>query len=352
MPQSGPKRLLGRLLFATANAVPLCRRWLAPWGRRTRPEWFDGRIVCASSEATGRRLRLASYGKNHLSFELFWRGLDYYEPLTAALLRLLAGPRGLFVDVGANVGFHTLMLGSVRPDLDIVAFEPHPELHPLLAANVAANRLGRVTVERCALSDREGTRPFFLHRSHLSASLEPSFDRAHAGVVDVPVMTLDAYLARRVELPGRFLLKLDVEGHEGPFLAGAEQTVRRHRPDIVTEAATPFPAETVEFLRRCGYRFRQISDEGLRPCLAPAAYVRGALVFLNCLLTTRSSAELEMLSAEIRAQARAIDLRLTSKLADPRVLRRFRDEPAVVPDWRRAPVPALLPGRWPNPQMK
>lgn len=352
MPSSAPKRLAGRLLFAAANAMPACRRWLAPWGRRTRPEWFDGRIVATSSLATGRRLRLASCGRNYLSFELFWRGLDYYEPLTAALLRTLGGPRGLFVDAGANVGFHSLMLASVRPDLDIVAFEPHPELHPLLVANVAANRFARVTAERCALSDREGTRPFYLNRSHMSASLEPGFDRAHAGVVDVPVTTLDAYLARRAGVPGRFLLKVDVEGHEGPLLAGAEQTLRQYRPDIVAEAAAPFPAETVEFLRRCGYRFRQITDEGLRPCLAPAAYVRGALVFLNCLLTTRASAELEMISAEIRAQARVIDLRLTSKLADPRVLRRFQREPATAPAARRAPVPALLPGRWPNPQMK
>lgn len=351
MASTGPKRLAGRLLFEAANLLPSARRWLAPWGRRTRPEWFEGRVVSAGSDATGRRLRLASYAQNYLSFELFWRGLDYYEPLTAALLRTLMGPRGLFIDVGANVGFHALMLASVRPDLDIVAFEPHPELHPLLAANVAANRFDRITVERSALSDREGTRPFYLNKSHMSASLEPSFDPTHAGVTEVPVTTLDAYLARRDGVPGRFLLKVDVEGHEGAFLAGAEQTLRRYRPDIITEATTPFPPEAVEVLRRCGYRFRQISDEGLRPCLAPAAYVRGALVFLNCLLTTRSSGELEMVSAEIRAQARAIDLRLTSKLADPRVLQRFQDEP-MVPASRRAPVPALLPGRWPNPQMK
>lgn len=349
---SGPKRLAGRLLFEAANLLPSTRRWLAPWGRRTRPEWFADRTVSAWSAATGRRLRLASYDRNYLSFELFWRGFDYYEPLTAALLRTLTGPRGLFLDVGANVGFHSLLLAAVRPGLDIVAFEPHPELHRLLRANVAANDFARITVEPCALSDRGGVREFYLNRSHMSASLEPNFDPAHAGVVEVPVTTLDAYLARRGEVPPRFLVKVDVEGHEGAFLAGAEQTLRRHHPDIVSEAATPFPAEAVELLRRCGYRFRQITDEGLRPCLAPAAYVRGALVFLNCLLSTRSSGELETISAEIRAQARTIDLRLTSKLADPRVLRRFRAAPPTVPESRRAPVPALLPGRWPNPQMK
>jgi len=352
MPSSGPKRFAGRLLFEAANLLPSIRPWLGRWGRRTKPEWFAGRVGTASSGATGRRLRLASCGRNYLSFELFWRGLDYYEPLTAGLIRTLTGPRGLFVDVGANIGFHSLMLASVRPNFDIVAFEPHPDLHAMLADNVAANDFGRIAIERCALSDREGARSFYLNRSHMSASLEPNFDRSHTGVIDVPVTTLDAYLARRGDVPERFLLKVDIEGHEGALLAGAEQTLRKHRPDIVTEAATPLPADALELLRRCGYRFRQISDEGLRPCMAPSAYVRGSLVFLNCLLTTRSSGELEMISAEIRAQARAIDLRLTSKLADPRVLRRFRGEAPTVPESRRAPVPALLPGRWPNPQTK
>lgn len=347
-----PKRLLGRLLFAVGQAAPSLRPVLQRWGRRTQPSWFEGRVPTAWSGLTGRRLRLASFSRNYLSFELFWRGLDYYEPLTATLARTLAGPAGLFLDVGANVGFHSLMLASVRPRLDIIAFEPHPELHALLQANVAANRAARIKVEALALSDREGRRPFYLNRSHMSASLEQNFDPAHTGVVEVPVTTLDAYLARRGGVTGRFLLKVDVEGHESAFLAGARATLRACRPDIITEAATPLTPETVELLRSSGYRFRQITDEGLRPCLAPAAYVRGALVFLNCLLTARSSGELEMISAELRARARTLDLRLTSKLADPRVMQRFRGEAAPAARPRRGPVPALLPGRWPDPQMK
>lgn len=352
MPGHPVKRLCGHALFTTAQLLPAARPWLERWGRRTQAPWFEGRVGTAYSDLTGRSVRLASFGRNYLSFELFWRGLDYYEPLTAALVRTLMGPTGLFLDVGANIGFHSLMLASVRPEVDIVAFEPHPELQEFLRANVAANGFTRIQVESYALSNAEGTRPFYLNRSHMSASLEPNFDAAHTGVVEVPVTSLDAWLARRDEVPPRFLLKVDVEGHEAEFVAGARETLRRHRPDIITEAVTGLPPEAVEQLRACGYRFRQITDEGLRPCLAPAAYVRGALVFLNCLLTTRSSAELEAISAEIRTQARAIDLRLTSKLADPKVLHRFRDEAPAAPPARRGAVPALLPGRWPDPQMK
>lgn len=187
--------------------------------------------------------------------------------------------------------------------------------------------------------------PFFLNHSDMSSSLEPSFDSNHAGVVSVAVSSLDAYLAGRGGVPERFLMKVDVEGHEPAFFEGAEETLRRYQPDIIAEAAVPYPERTVALLERCGYHFRQITDEGLIPCASPAACLRDSLVFLNCLLTTRPAAELAALSAGVRAQAKSIDLRQTSKRADHRVLDRCRQVFAM-PD---SPMPvrslAALPGR-------
>jgi FkbM family methyltransferase len=319
-----PKRLLGRMLFRLSEISPTLRPRLTRWGLRTRASWFAGRVAEARSASSGHRVKLASVGDNYLSFALYWRGLDYYEPLSTALVGKLAEGTGLFVDAGANIGFYSLRLAAARPDIPIVAFEPHPRLHALLAANVRANGFRRITTEQIALSDREGILPFYLNRSDMSSSLERGFDTNQEGVVSVPVMSLDGYLAQREAFSGRLLLKVDVEGHEPAFFAGAEQTLRRHRPDIIAEAAVPYPEHTIALLRSCGYHFHQITDEGLRPCAAPATFVRGPLVFLNCLLTTRPDAEVDALSAALREQARSIDLRKTSKLADPRVMERSR----------------------------
>src|SRR5258708_21949149 len=128
------KRGLGRGLWAAAEAMPFAKPWLGRWGRRTRQEWFTGRVVRAKSR-DGLPLGLASVAKNYLSFELFWRGLDYYEPLTAWLVRELAADAGQFLDVGANIGFHSLLLAARHPALGITAFEPNPKLHALLGAN-------------------------------------------------------------------------------------------------------------------------------------------------------------------------------------------------------------------------
>ncbi|MDB6115732.1 MAG: hypothetical protein JWM88_3425 [Verrucomicrobia bacterium] len=338
-----PKRFLGRVLFEICDRVPAARPFLSRWGLRTSQEWFEGSVPTALSP-TGRQLRLASFGENYLSFELFWRGLDYYEPLTTALAVALTRKTGLFVDAGANVGFHSLMLAAARPELDIVAFEPHPRLNGLLQANIRANGFTRITAEQMALSDREGVMPFYLNKSDMSASLERSFDSNHSGVVCVPVTTLDSYFARRGQIPERFLLKVDVEGHEPHFFNGAAETLRHYQPDIIAEAAVPYPPETIAQLRRAGYHFRQVTDEGLRPCETPTAYVRGPLVFLNCLLTTRTDAELDRISDCLVARARSLDLRKTSKLADRRVLERCRSRATDVP---LPPVRTMvaLPGR-------
>lgn len=349
---TAPKRLLGRTLFGLASVFPFARPWLARWGRRTKAAWFRGCTGTVRSRTTGTRLRLASIGENYLSFELFWRGLDYYEPLSAALMARLAEGTDLFVDAGANIGCHSLRLAADRPELDIVAFEPNPKLHALLVANIRANRFQHITAEPFALSDTEGIRPLYLSRSDMSASLEPGFEPNHAGIASVPVDTLDRYLEARGGRQRRFLLKVDVEGSESAFFAGAAATIRRCRPDIIAEAAVPFSPATIELLFRCGYRFRQITDEGLVPCVTPAARVRGPLVFLNCLLTTRPSAELEGLSADLRAFARRIDLNETSKRADRRVVARCQSRANA--GWVGSPPPSLagLPDPWPGPQMR
>lgn len=340
-----PKRQIGRALYGLANRYPSLRPALRHWGLRTRREWFEDCVPEAVSRQGGHRLKLASFSQNYLSFELFWRGLDYYEPLTTGLAEALTERNGLFIDAGANIGFFSLRLAAARPELSVIAFEPHPRLNSLLVANVRANGFDHITPEPIALSDHEGVMPFYLNQSDMSSSLERSFDSNQVGVVSVAVSRLDNYLARRQEVPEQFLMKVDVEGHEPAFFEGAEETLRRYHPDIIAEAAVPYPEKTIALLDRCGYRFRQITDEGLVPCAAPAACLRDSLVFLNCLLTTRSSSELAVLSAGVRAQAKSIDLRQTSKRADDRVLDRCREvfaSPAPSPPVRSL---AALPGR-------
>ncbi len=320
--ESPLKRLLGCTLLAAADALPSAKPLLRRGGLRTNKAWFGGRVVRAQAR-DGVRLALASVGENYLSFELFWRGLDYYEPLTVWLAGELAADAGHFLDVGANIGFYSLMLAARRPALGITAFEPNPKLQPLLVANVRANGFRQIVPEPLAVSSTEGTASLFLNDSDMSASLERDFDDHHIGTARIPTTSLDAYVARR-HSPARLLIKVDVEGHEAAFIAGARATLRAHRPDIIAEVAKPYTPDTLALLAACHYRCYSISDDGLIRIPAPAPVVRPPLIFLNNLLTTRPQAEISRLSERLRAYARNLDLFATSKKADARVLEKFR----------------------------
>lgn len=240
------KRFFGNILFSSCNGVPLAKPLLRRWGLRTSEDWFanqTGRVQFAN----GRELRLCSL-ENYLSFELFWRGGDYYEPITRFLAEKLSDEAHLFIDAGANIGFYSLVLAQRRPQLQVISFDPNPRVNALLSRNVAANRLPNVRCESIALSDRTGTGRFFLDDSDMSASLELGFSGAPAAVVEVATFRLDDYVKKQT-VEGRMLLKVDVEGHETAFFNGARETIRRHKPDIITEVTTCYDGEIERLLR-------------------------------------------------------------------------------------------------------
>lgn len=315
-----PKRLVAQMVLGIAERSPWLRPWLKPIGLRTWNYWSDEsvRTVCLPD---GQRLRVA--GRNYLEFELFWKGTGYYEPITTAVLHALLGPRDTFVDVGANVGFYTLVLSAGRRGLRVAAFEPNPRNFALLRRNVQLNGFAAVRCEPMALSDRVGEAPLFLSRSAMSASLVPEFDDAMDGTaVTVGVSTLDAYLAKNPPT-GRLVLKADVEGHEAAFFRGASETLERWRPDIVTEVTMPLDAASVTRFRELGYWFYPITDRGFRPAGELRPVVRGEFVFLNCLLSVKPPVRAAELFSRIAPQVQRLDLRQTSKHLTPEAREKF-----------------------------
>ena len=91
----------------------------------------------------GNLLQLPSL-EEPISVALFAFGI--YEPDTlAAILRHL-GPRGVFVDVGANVGALSLPAAACRPDVQIICIEADPEIVSLLRRNVTDNKRSNISI--------------------------------------------------------------------------------------------------------------------------------------------------------------------------------------------------------------
>ena len=156
-------------------------------------------------------------------------------PVQEALRRLLA-PGDVFYDVGANIGFFTI-LGArlVGPAGRVVAFEPVPACARAVARNIALNDFVHAEIREEAVGEAGG-RARLLVVGEASWSHLASTGR-HADVrdeIDVTVVAIDE-LVRAGTIPPPDVLKIDTEGAELQAIAGMRATIERHRPAIVCE---------------------------------------------------------------------------------------------------------------------
>lgn len=137
------------------------------------------------------------------------------EEATTEFIKSFLKPGMTFVDVGANVGYFTLLAAS--RGCRVVAFEPTPAVVVRLHENVALNGFDEVTVVNAAVADKRGTLKLFLSPD------DPEANNLYEGSISVEVSTvsLDDALAdhgvKKVDL-----LKIDAEGAEPMILIGAD----------------------------------------------------------------------------------------------------------------------------------
>ena len=151
----------------------------------------------------------------------------YQRELTALLRRSLS-PDAIVVDGGAHIGVLSVLLASLCPAGHVYAFEPIPENHAHLRANMAANQLSNVTTERSALFHDDGEVTLAFDEAY------PGGSHLGDGKCRVPSVRLDSWVRDR-GLQRLDVLKLDVEGVELAVLDGAEETLRRFRPLTIVE---------------------------------------------------------------------------------------------------------------------
>lgn len=230
--------------------------------------------------AAGLRLRLDGAPRAMLSGR-------YEEPVQMALAQRLRPGDG-FVDVGANIGFFSLLAGlAVGPDGWVLAVEPVPANAALIRANAALNRLPRVTVVEAAAGAVDGAGELVLARHNGGAALSTAPVPPDAcGRITVPVVTVDTLMAgNRLPPPG--LIKIDVEGSEAEALNGMRGTIARHHPAILFEVDAPTRDEAE---RRFADLSAALAAHGYGVDTLPAAYPAGGWAVLHGLGTVSGDA--------------------------------------------------------------
>lgn len=153
------------------------------------------------------------------------------------LFERLLRPGDTFLDVGANHGsFSVVAARCVSTAGAVIAFEPQPGLAQLLERSLAASTTDTVQVHRVACGEKPGTATLHVpHRHSGSASVHGGTSDNHGHTTfTVPIACIDD-LVELDRLPGRVVMKLDVEGNELAALRGAHRLISERHPTIVFE---------------------------------------------------------------------------------------------------------------------
>ena len=158
-----------------------------------------------------------------------------YEPEVAAVFRSVLEPGMAAIDIGANIGYFTMLAASLVGESGrVLAVEPNPANGRLLEASRRANGFGQVTVAQVAAGRRMGL--LMLNTTHSNGTTaEPGEDQDGLLAANtVPSLALDTLVG--AWWSGRIgLIKVDAEGAEYNALLGGTGTITRHRPVIVSE---------------------------------------------------------------------------------------------------------------------
>jgi FkbM family methyltransferase len=228
--------LLARTLTAIAARIPSSIKYRLSWARGayTQTLAFKQAIVTISTECGSFQWKVDGFThQQHI------RGT--VEPYMQEAYRRFVRPGMIAYDIGASVGFHTLLLATLGAK--VYSFEPNPSSRTSLTGQLTANPGLAVQVEPYALSDHAG-------RAYLKKSLMSMANLSETGDIEVETKTID-----EIDLPPPDVMKIDVEGHELRVLRGGLAKLEQFRPVILCDYHDDhtFP-EVKKLLEPLGYR--------------------------------------------------------------------------------------------------
>ena len=257
------------LHFATERELPAklrLMRWLGH--QEWAPRGTDRMLRAFHHPDSGKHFRFEVdfFGKRYrgdLAHYIDWLVFSYGAAPHCELTLLRAATEYVrarreepihFIDVGANVGHHTLFMSGVADG--VISFEPFPSSCAELREKLALNHVTNVRVIPVGLGEKDEELPYFAStgaNSGIGTFLEHG-TAAYEQANTLSVRNGDP-LFEQLALPRMDILKVDVEGFEPQVLRGLQQRIRRDRPVVLTELMDSTRASfgSEDGLRACFY---------------------------------------------------------------------------------------------------
>lgn len=165
---------------------------------------------------------------------------------------------GHIIDVGANIGYHSICWSAQIPNHYVHSFEPGKETFDLLEFNVENNQKNNIILMNAAVSDKSGIATFYHCSDNAYSSLKDTKRKKIISTYKVQVITIDDYVKLN-NLENVSFMKIDVEGFEHNVLIGAKDTLLSKKPIVFCEIyagknSNENPLRTIHFIEALGYK--------------------------------------------------------------------------------------------------
>ena len=177
-----------------------------------------GKVLAPLNDYVGR----AAYFVGELDRKITW------------ICRRIVRPGDTVLDIGANIGFVTVLLSSlVGKDGNVYAFEPNPRLYHLLEKTLKKNQSTNIHLFQIAIGNVQRSMDLRIPKNNAgAASLVRNRDERDCEVVQVPVRRLSDIISDEGIQSIRFI-KIDVEGFEAEVFRGGLDALKEIRPEAI-----------------------------------------------------------------------------------------------------------------------
>jgi len=217
-------------------------------------------------------IKIATNQTSYVTQLLYWNGYKAFE--YSEIFEKLSKSTNSFLDIGANIGFYSLLAAKANPDIKIHAFEPAKGPKYFLKKNIKINNFEKqIKPINLALSSTNGTIDFYevenLKYKYLNYNLagegNTGTKKTSRNFIKnkVNTITLDGFINAN-KINSIDLIKLDTEGTEVDILKSGVESIKKFQPIIICETLfNTTEKELSLFFKSLDYQFYNHLDDGL-----------------------------------------------------------------------------------------
>ncbi|MBT9171477.1 MAG: hypothetical protein DDT18_01853 [Actinobacteria bacterium] len=228
-------------------------------------DWYPKKIIppdrLAIRQVEINGYKMLVFANETVGRQIIWN--KCYEKEETQFIYNFLKSTDVCLDIGANVGYFTLLMASKARQGQVYSFEPIPICYHLLNCSILLNNFTNVVVNNCAVGEIDGESIFYISMDSAFSSLRNPSIIGESSSISVPVVSIDNYVDSRRNINKVDFIKIDVEGAEMQVINGATSLLRdvTRRPrlimlELVEEHLKRFSnkaSDVIQLLRNYGY---------------------------------------------------------------------------------------------------